>query len=555
MKRETWLVMALFPATTGTWMSLPGQAAEEPPSAADLVRRVYAAEAWVREVETCLLRTRGVQRKPGGRAASHSPSAEELEELHRGSADWEEVQRWRQEIAWDRTRVRATQDHVDLRRHVVSAWDGKTMIRHEKAPRADGESYGIYDDSRKDLLLSFRVNLWDNPGCATRDLHAWWPGRDAEKSQATWFKRPEDFRLAGKSLVDGRACHVVESRAGLMRLYIDASDGRLRRFTQLGVPNDLDDGVMLSAMRKAGKADLASPGEWRSWIGTLDPARRLEAERGLLEELVQSMRIHSETYPADHVRVGRAGWMPRRITVISSYPDWDVVEKTGRYTYEVDRVDIELTELKVDEPLSGELLTIGIPEGGRVFDWRFDPPVEYAFRKDRTEEEVRALAEEARRKHQERTAPHREMAAEIDKRLGRMAPELPRKRWFNGDPLKIGELRGKVIVLHFWATWCGPCHDDLRTLVALGSSATSRPLVIGIHDGKADVAAVEKAIAERGMKYPILIDAESEGEEGASQRSWYGIRGIPYTIVIDREGRVAAHGALRDMLERAGRME
>jgi hypothetical protein len=547
--------MALMLLTIGHWKTAGagGEGPGEQPSAADLVREVYSSEAWIRQVRSCLLRTRGVQWKPARREATHSPTAEEFERL-RGPGNWQEIQRWRQEIAWDATRVRTISDYAESGLHMATAWDGKTMTRHEKAPRRDRDCYGLYDDSRKDMLLSFRVNLWDNPGCVTRDLYAWWRSRDPEKNQASWFTRPEDFRLAGESLVDGRECHVVESRAGKMRLDIDRTEHRVRRITRLGVPNDLAEGVWLAAMGKAADVELTSSRDWRPWIETLDPERRLAAERKLAEEIFPSLRIHSEVYPTDHVEIVPGSWMPRRVTAYSSYPDWDAVERTGRYTYVVDRVEVEVTELEVDEPLSDELLAIRIPEGGKVYDWRFDPPAEYAFRKDRTADEIRAIAEEAKRKRDEETAPHREMAARIQKRVGQKAPELPRATWLNGDPLKLGDLRGKVILLHFWATWCAPCHDDIRTLVTRNSSATSEPIVIGIHDARADAGAVKRAIAEGGIKYPVCVDPERDGEDGVSQRSWYGIRGIPYAILIDREGLVAGHGALEDMIERAGAM-
>ncbi len=91
--------------------------------------------------------------------------------------------------------------------------------------------------------------------------------------------------------------------------------------------------------------------------------------------------------------------------------------------------------------------------------------------------------------------------------------------------------------------------------MTLNKSSTSDPLVIGIHDAKADVDAVKKTIAKKGIKYSVCIDLKRDTKDGVSQRSWYRIRGIPYTILIDKKGRVAGHGALHDMLEKASGME
>lgn len=173
MKREIPFAMVVLLATIGPQKSAcedEGSSAEQL-SAAALVREVIASEAWIRDVDSCLLRTQGVQWKPAQRAASSSPDAEEFERL-RSAGDWREAQRWRQEIAWDRKRVRTITDYPGSGLYMASAWDGKIMIKHQKMPERGQESYGLHDDSRQDLLVSFRVNLWDDGGRVTGDLFA-----------------------------------------------------------------------------------------------------------------------------------------------------------------------------------------------------------------------------------------------------------------------------------------------------------------------------------------------------------------------------------------------
>jgi len=549
------IAMVLVVVATGQCKTFCGaETSQKQSTAADLVREVYEAEAWIHQVGSCLIRTRTVHSEPANRKSIHRPSAAEFEQL-RDPEGWKETSHTKQEVAWDKTRVRGIQDYAESQ-WMVTAWDGRIMTVHEKVPWRDRENYGIYDNSQKYTLSTRRSNLWVYSGLAASDHGAWWYPGDYEKERHMHFLRPEDFSVVGKSPVDGRECHVVQSRAGGTRLYIDTADHHVRRITGFSIPNDLDKSLNLAAMRKVADVELATPRDWRRWLDTLTPDQRHAASKRLGEERFVHTHVRREIYPTDYVEVVPGGWMPRRYTLISTHPDWDVVKKTGKYTaYKVRRYEVEVTELKINEALSDQSLTIEIPEGGKVYDWRFDPPAEYEFRKDLTEEEIRALAEEARRKRDERLTPYREMVARIEKRVGQKAPALPQATWFNSAPLEVSNLRGKGILLNFWATWCGPCHNDIRTLVSLNKSSTSDPLVIGIHDANADIDVVKNSIAEEGIKYPVSIDVQSDAKEGVSLRSWYRIRGIPYTILIDKNGHVAGHGALDDMLEKATSLE
>ena len=514
-------------------------------SAADLVREVCEAEDWIHQVDTCFVRTKIVQTEPVDREPSDPLSASEFEQL-RFQKGWKERYHTTREVAWGGTRVRGIEDITELMRS-VTAWDGRIMTVHRKDPRTNRDDYAIYDDSQGEILWMYRSSLWIYSGLVVNDRGTWWNSEASEKRLSWKSERAEGFRHVGKELVDECKCYVVESRAERMRLYIDQDEHRVRRITRFGVPNDLDSSIRLAAMRKAAGVEFATPRDYGVWLKTLDLEQRLAVRRKFLEEIFPSMRIIREIYPTDYVEVVPGGWMPNRFTAFSSPPDWDTVEKTGKYTYKVVRLDVEVTELKANEALADSMLTVEIPEGGKVFDWRFDPPAEYEYRKGLTDEEIRVFAEGAKRKRDERLAPYRKMVAEIEKRVGQEAPDLPQGTWFNGDALRLGDLRGKVILLNFWATWCGPCHNDVRTLVSRNSSANSDPLVIGIHDAKADMEVVEKSIGEQGIAYPVCIDAKGD----SSLRSWYRIGGIPYTILIDKNGRVAGHGALEDMLEKA----
>jgi len=121
-----------------------------------------------------------------------------------------------------------------------------------------------------------------------------------------------------------------------------------------------------------------------------------------------------------------------------------------------------------------------------------------------------------------------------------------------GVPLQLSALRGKVVLLDFWASWCGPCRVELPTVVALQEELADKGLVVlGINKEPAEVA--QKFLAENGFPLRSLVDAE-----GTVNRA-YQVVAIPTVVIINREGVIAAHfvgvqsaETLRDALTKAG---
>jgi thiol-disulfide isomerase/thioredoxin len=134
---------------------------------------------------------------------------------------------------------------------------------------------------------------------------------------------------------------------------------------------------------------------------------------------------------------------------------------------------------------------------------------------------------------------------------GEPAPDFV-LRDLGGTPVRLSDLRGKVVFVNFWATWCRPCKQELPDIQKVAGEYPDdvAVLAINVEESRDDAAAY---FAENGLGVPALLD-----RNGGVFRQ-YGLRGLPDSFFIDREGNVAviAYGYLteemmRDRLARAG---
>jgi len=110
-------------------------------------------------------------------------------------------------------------------------------------------------------------------------------------------------------------------------------------------------------------------------------------------------------------------------------------------------------------------------------------------------------------------------------------PELQLSDWTNTTPLSLDDLKGKIVVLDFWATWCGPCVRSIPHNNEIHAKYGDDVVFIGVtHPKGADELAA--MIEEKGIQYPVAIDANKETIKA------YRVNGYPDYFIIDRDGKL-----------------
>ena len=119
--------------------------------------------------------------------------------------------------------------------------------------------------------------------------------------------------------------------------------------------------------------------------------------------------------------------------------------------------------------------------------------------------------------------------------VGAIFPDFSEKD-LSGQPLSVSQFKGKVVLLDFWATWCGPCRAELPNVIETYQKHHTHGFeIIGISlDSDRDqLAAFLKQQA--GMTWPQYIDGEGEANKLATK---YGVEAIPFTLLIGRDGKI-----------------
>jgi cytochrome c biogenesis protein CcmG, thiol:disulfide interchange protein DsbE len=125
------------------------------------------------------------------------------------------------------------------------------------------------------------------------------------------------------------------------------------------------------------------------------------------------------------------------------------------------------------------------------------------------------------------TVPDADVAAEE----GALAPDFLLERLGEGE-LRLSDLRGRPVVVNFWATWCKPCRQEMPRLVEAYERYKGEGLEVVAVDLQEGRSIVGPFVEDFGIQFPVLIDRDGEvGDE-------YRLLGLPVTYFIDRDGVV-----------------
>jgi thiol-disulfide isomerase/thioredoxin len=134
------------------------------------------------------------------------------------------------------------------------------------------------------------------------------------------------------------------------------------------------------------------------------------------------------------------------------------------------------------------------------------------------------------------------------KLIGQPAPELAVKEWLNSSPLTLADLKGKVVLLEFWATWCKPCQEMFPKLTSLYEQESKNGLEIlaitrhymaygGTLEAKnEELDLIRKTVGDHGVTFRVAV-ADDE-----KLQATFGANGLPTVVLIDRMGIVQYAG-------------
>jgi peroxiredoxin/outer membrane lipoprotein-sorting protein len=188
------------------------------------------------------------------------------------------------------------------------------------------------------------------------------------------------------------------------------------------------------------------------------------------------------------------------------------------------RPDLKGYMERIKQEMPAEMEQMEIEMAFRFEDWKFDEPVpdeSFRFEPPDDAEKVDSIIEMS-------------TEGETHPLTGEEAPdfELPR---LEGEPVRLSDHEGEhVVILDFWATWCGPCVQAMPVLSEIASDYREQGVVLYAVNQRESAETIRQFLEREDLKVDVLLDKQGEVAEQ------YEVEGIPQTVIVDQAGRVQA---------------
>ncbi len=511
------------------------------PNAADLVREVRKGESWIDGVDSLHLKLdRRWHRTPEGIDARKAelrkkfpgtqPTTKQFPDLVAGSGDTIE-------IAFDKSRLYLCEQGGSSEIVNQRIWDGKQAYIHEKY--VSGQEDFALDSAPEKFIGRFFLSDMMWPRAGTHQF--WWVPQNARESEE-FAGRPEDFHITGRENFRGADCWRLECDSYLRTWHVGVADHRLygsnEDVLRKGVNPQVEE-LYIQIAKDLGK-DVHNAKEYDAWYRTLAEDQKRAADAKYWKGVKPLSRHYFDQFLANYREVAPGCWLPMTQAYTQRSDDGNTI---------YGETELKVTEATVNQPLPDAMFHMEFVEGVEVNDWGHQPPLFYKYKKHFEPDEWQAILDKANESAKANNAY--EHAG--DALVGKPAPRFPDGTWLNSKPMKLADLKGKVVILDFFAEWCAPCRNDLPTLAELNKNAKDNGLtIIGIHTPGSEQKNIDKLIKQFELNYPIFIDVPEKAASSFGQlMNAYRIQGIPQTFVIDQNGVVAGHGTLGQSLVKA----
>jgi thiol-disulfide isomerase/thioredoxin len=393
----------------------------------------------------------------------------------------------------------------------------------------------------------------------------WWNNApEAKKEFARYSGTPSDYVLVDHQTYHGVECDVLLSSVGNQsdRYYVGVKDGRWYGAKEgiIALPAGFSRTHQLAVEEFLGKklGENVSDSAWADIANTL---RSLPQEKKIAWCRLNYSRLAKDYTPvfeywfSDFRDLGNGRVFPYREELL--FYDHEDQKKSFIST----RRALTIKEIIIDRPLEDHLFKEPLTEGAMIADDIHQPPLYYKYKAEFTPEEWQGIVKKAKDREETETAQRQR----VEQLIGKPAPPLPRGEWFNSKPLTWADLRGKIVVLKFWAIGCAPCYNELSALRGPDSKdkdakerdrkPSHTPIVfIGVHAPGNSREEILKVVIARKLGAPIFIDLEDTTKTATGQFfGQCGVNAMPTSVAVDEEGRILAHGSFSDVLAAVGR--